>query len=131
MRGPVEGFLLAVRATFDSFAFVVTVVFVLLTVNVKWPLTVIVILIWVIVPIALHRRRRLGLLELSEDGAQIDIGCLWRWLVIGSTVLVQLVDSCQGRIIVKTRGGRLLCYRLRLHLWRMLLETRELSEDCF
>lgn len=109
MRGTIKGLLLAEGATFDSLALAVTVIFVLLAVIVEWPLTVVVILIWVTVAIALHRRRGLGLLELSEDGAQIDIGCLLSWLVVGSTGLIELVDGCHGGIIVEPRGRRLSC----------------------
>ncbi len=114
MRGAIKGLLLAKSATFDSFAFVVTVVFVLLAVIVEGPLTVVVVLIWVTVAVALHWRGGLGLLELSKDGAQIDIGCLLSGLVITSIGLIQLVDGRHGGIVVKPRGRRLSCHRLRL-----------------
>lgn len=131
MRGTIKGLLLAEGATFDSFALAVTVIFVLLAVIIEWPLTVVVILIWVTVAIALHGRRGLGLLELSEDGAQIDIGRLLSWLVVGSTRLIELVDGRHGGIVVEPRGRRLSCQRLRLHLKGLLLEIGKLGKDCF
>ena len=56
VRNTIEWLFLAKGATFDSFAFVVAIIVVLLIFIVKWSLTVVVVLIRVVVAIALNRR---------------------------------------------------------------------------
>lgn len=131
MRSPVEGFLLAVSAALDSLSFAVTVLPALLTFIIERPFPIIVVLVCVSVSIALHRRSRLCWLKLSENGAQIDVRRLLRRLTVYSAGLVELINSCHGGIVVEPGCWRLLCYRLGLRLWRLLLEVGELGEDCF
>lgn len=129
VRDAVEGLLLPVHATLDSFASAVTVLSVWLIIVFHGTLAIIVVLICVSVAVSLHRRSGLWLLDLSENGAEVNTWGWLCWLVIRRAALT---DGCHCRIKIKASWGRLrrwLCLHLRLHLSGLLLGSGELGKD--
>lgn len=104
VRNAIERFFLAVSAALDSFAFAVPVLSVLLLIVIYRPFALILRLIRVAVPVILHGRSRLRLLDMSEDGAKVNIWGWLCWLVVGCPALV---DRRHGRVVVEPSSGRL------------------------
>lgn len=104
MRNAVERFFLAVSAALDSFAFAVPILPVLLIIVISRAFSVVVRLVRIPVAVILHGRSGLRLLDMSQDGAKVNIRGWLRWLIVGCPALA---DRRHCRVVVKTSGGRL------------------------